>query len=178
MPVGRSGEATPHSDFAFGTLKFQRFRAIPHRLRQQGPLAVSRTRLHVSGGIGGDFIAREMLRQPFVPLLARLATAMLGNHQLQVFDGVGQAERCIGGLVRVAQVQSKLVRIIDVTLAAVAKSLLHQFVVGQFILVSLLCKLLDRLVLGLNRDVLPTKLLALRLEFNRMLLFVLIDQLE
>ena len=74
---------------------------------------------------------------------------MLGDRLLQVFHGVGQAERCIGGFVRVAKVQSKLVRIVDVAFAAVAKSLLHQFIKGQFVFIALLREFFDGQIFGL-----------------------------
>ena len=103
-----------------------------------------------------------MRREPFVPLLARFPAAVLRDRQLQVFNCLGQAECRIGGFVRVPQVQPKLVRVVEVTFTAVAKPLSQQFVVCEFVIVTLLRQLLDLQVFRLKRDISLAKLLALR----------------
>ena len=125
---------------------------------------MSRAGLRLVRNLRRDFIAWQVFRQLFVPLLARLATAVLGDDLLQVVHRLGQPQGCVGRFLRVAKVQSKLVRILDVAFAAIAKSLLHQLVKGQLVLVAFLRELLDGLIFGLKGDVLLPKLLALQLQ--------------
>jgi len=127
----------------------------------------------LSFGRSSSSVSGQVFRQLFVPLFARLATAVLGD-DLRVVHRLGQPEGCVGRFRRVAEVQSQLVRILKVAFAPIAKSPLHQFVEGQLVLVAFLRELFDGLIFGLKSDVLLPKLLSLGfklrafgLEFRR-----------
>ena len=157
MPGGRSGEAIPHSGsswqayfgyFVTRTFKFGRPNSSVSVLSHIDSGSSVRSpwvgqTVCCSVSFRGDFIAGKMRRQALVTLLAWPAALMLGNRLLQIFDRVGQSRGRVGCFIRVAEVQSQLVRVVDITFAAVAKALLHQLVEGQLILITLLLQLRD-----------------------------------
>lgn len=139
---------------------------------------MGRTRFLFAGNVRGDFIARKVGRQALVAFFAGLAAFMFGNRLLLVLDRVGQSACRVGRFIGVAQIQPQLVGIVNVTFAPVAKPLLHQFVEGQLVFVTLLLELLDRQVLGLQRHVELSQLFALRRVLRRVLLLALLEQLH
>ena len=88
---------------------------------------------------------------------------MFGDYLFRVFHRVGKSQRGVGGLVRIAKVDSQLIGIADVAFTAIAKPLLHQPIVCQLVFVALLSQLQNRLLVELKCDVLLAKLVNLRL---------------
>jgi hypothetical protein len=106
-----------------------------------------------------------MLRQAFIALLAGLATSV-SRDEIGFFDRFVQSSCCIGRFVRIAKIQSQLIRIVDVPLAVVPKTLLQQLVVRKLQALVVLRQLFKLLLSLLTLDVSAAEFDSLRLEFD------------
>ena len=97
---------------------------VPHGFRQQLLFAVGIAVLVGIRSVDDDFLARQVSRQPFVTLLARLAT-FVRRDDVRFFDRFGQAIRRIGRFIRIPEVEPQLIRIVNVCSLLAAKRSCH-----------------------------------------------------